>query len=186
MTGPSPAPARWTLAKVLQVGEIIAAVAVVVSVVFVALEVRQNSRAQIRSTTQSAVSDYVGSLELLAANADLACLYARSAQDYEALSGSERLRFSAFYMATYYQLQEMHRLAEEGAIDADTWSGFHALLRETTRYPGVRQWFALRRDWFSERFQTYIDTLIDEATPVEAYLFNDERDRACAGAAVAP
>jgi hypothetical protein len=35
-------------------------------------------------------------------------------------------------MSFYYQLQEMLRLAEEGSIDADTWSGFHSLLKETT------------------------------------------------------
>jgi len=57
----------------------------------------------------------------------------------------------------------MHRLAEEGAIDADTWSGFHGLLQKTTRYPGVRQCFALRRSWFSERFQAYVDELKGES-----------------------
>jgi len=170
---------RWSLGKILQVGELIAAAAVVISVVFVGLEVRQNSRAQVLSTTQAAVSDYIGSLELLSDNPGLACLYVRAAQDYEGLSGSERLRFSAFYMSTYYQLQEMHRLAEEGALDADTWAGFHGLLSETTRYPGVRQWFAQRRSWFSERFQAYIDELIKDAAPVDAYLFEDERDAAC-------
>ena len=43
----------------------------------------------------------------------------------------------------------------------------------------MRQWFAQRRGWFSERFQIYIDTLIASAAPVEAYLFDDERDAAC-------
>ncbi len=179
MTMPPLSNARWPLGKILQAAEIIVAVAVVISVIFVGLEVRQNSRAQILSTTQNAVSDYIGSLEALAENPSLACLYVRAVQDYDGLSGSERLRFSAFYMSTYYQLQEMHRLAGEGAIDADTWTGFHALLTETTRYPGVRQWFAQRRSWFSERFQAYIDQLIAEATAVEAYLFNDQLDAAC-------
>ena len=111
---------RRTLGKALQVGELIAAAAVVLSVVFVCLEVRQNSRAQVLAATQAAVSDYVGSLELLSHNPGLACLYVPAAQDYDPLTGSERLRFSAFYMSTYYQLQEMHRLAARGDIDADT------------------------------------------------------------------
>ena len=151
----------------------------VVSVGFVSYEIRQNSEAQILSTTQAAVSDYVGSLERFVEHPDMACLYVRGAQDYRSLSGSERLRFSAYYMSTYYQLQEMHRLAEEGSIDADTWSGFHGLLTETTRYPGVRQWFGERRHWFSVRFQDYIDSLIRKNPAIDDYLFNDERDPAC-------
>lgn len=178
MTEP-PRKTSWTLRGALQVGELLAAVAVVLSVVFVGLEIRQNSRSQVLSVTQGAVSDYIGSLELLAENADLACLYVRAAQDYDGLSGSEKLRFSAFYMSTYYQLQEMHRLVGEEALDADTWSGFHALLKETTRYPGVREWFAVRRSWFSERFQAYIAGLIDAAPPIDAYVFQDQRDPAC-------
>jgi hypothetical protein len=67
----------------------------------------------------------------------------------------------------------MHRLAEEGAIDADTWSGFYGLLQETTRYPGVRQWFALRRSWFSARFQAYVDELMRQAPGIEAAVFDD-------------
>lgn len=166
--------------RIRQVGEGIAALAVVVSVVFVGVEIRQNSEAQIRSTTQFVVSDYIASLEKISDSAEFACLYVEGAQDWRSLSGSERLRFSAFYMSIYYQLQEMHRLSEDGAIDADTWSGFHSLLKETTRYPGVRQWFGTRRNWFSARFQDYVDALIRDNPPIEDYLFEDAVDPACA------
>lgn len=163
----------WPFERVLQVGELVAAIAVIVSVVFVGVEIRQNSQAQVQATTQVAVSDYVGSLELLASDPAFACLYTRAVQDFESLDAADRLRFSAYYMSTYYQLQEMHRLSEEGAIDADTWSGFHSLLQETTRYPGVRQWFAVRRTWFSERFQAYVDELMQQAPGIEAAVFDD-------------
>jgi hypothetical protein len=63
----------WPLSKILQVGELIAAFAVVVSVGFVSFEIRQNSEAQIRSTTQAAVGNYIGSLERFVDNPDLAC-----------------------------------------------------------------------------------------------------------------
>ncbi len=169
----------WPLSKILQVGELITALAVVVSVGFVVVEIRQNSEAQIRSTTQAAVGNYIDSLERHVDNPDFACLYIRGAQNYRALSGAERLQFSAYYMSTYYQLQEMLRLAEDGSIDADTWSGFQSLLTETTRYPGVRQWFGDRRHWFSKHFQGYIDSLIPNNQPIENYLFNDNSDQAC-------
>lgn len=168
--------------KKIDLGQLMALLAnagVVVSIAFLAVQIRQGSVAQRQSTTQSVVSDYIGSLERLTDSASVACIYVRGAQDYNALSGSERLRFSAFYMSTYYQLQEMHRLANEGGIDADTWSGFNGLLRETTRYPGVRQWFEVRRDWFSPGFREYIEELISESPPIERYLFRDDDDQAC-------
>jgi len=169
----------WSLSKTLQIGELIAALAVVISVGFVVVEIRQNSEAQIRSTTQEAVSNYISSLERHVDNPDFACLYIRGAQNYRDLRGADRLRFSAYYMSTYYQLQEVLQLAEEGSIDADTWSGFQSLLTETTRYPGVRQWFSDRRHWFSVRFKDYIDNLMQNNQPIEEYLFEDGSDQTC-------
>lgn len=163
----------WSLDRLMKVGELIAAVAVVVSAVFVGIQIRQSSDAQVQATTQAAVSDYVGSLQLLADNPEFACLYTRGVADFEGLNAAERLQFSAFYMSTYLQIQEMHRLSERGAIDADTWAGFHGLLRETTRYPGVRQWFAVRRAWFSESFQRYVDTLMQQTPSIEEAAFDD-------------
>lgn len=104
---------------------------------------------------------------------EFACLYTRGVADFEGLDAAERLRFSAFYMSTYLQLQEMHRLADRGAIDADTWAGFHGLLQETTRYPGVRQWFAIRRTWFSARFQAYVDELMQQTPSLEGTAYDD-------------
>lgn len=151
-------------------------IGVLVGIVFLAFEIQQNSEAQIRSTTQVAVGNYIGSLERFVDNADLACLYIKGAQDYRALDGAERLRFSAFYISLYYQLQEMLQLAEEGSIDADTWSGFQGLLNETTQYPGVRQWFSDRRHWFSSQFQEHIDGLVRDNPAIENYLYRDRGD----------
>lgn len=78
----------------MQLGELLVAVAVVVSVVFVAIEIRQNSQAQIRSTTQEAVGNYISSLERLVDNPDFSCLYIRGVQDYRALSGADRSKIT--------------------------------------------------------------------------------------------
>lgn len=127
-----------------------------------------------------------GSLELLADTREFACLYTRGVADFEGLDAAERLRFSAFYMSTYLQLQEMHRLADRGAMDADTWAGFHGLLQETTRYPGVRQWFAIRRTWFSARFQAYVDELMQQTPSLDGTAYDDAPGCQTAAAVDAP
>lgn len=53
----------WSMNKTLQVRDVVAALAVVLSVGFVCLEIQQNSKARVCSTTQAAVSDYIKSLE---------------------------------------------------------------------------------------------------------------------------
>jgi len=76
----------WPLSKIHQVGELIAAVAVVISLIFVGYEVRQNNERQIQATTQTMVSDYASGLLAVANDAELACIYVRGTADYLSLT----------------------------------------------------------------------------------------------------
>ncbi len=50
--------ALWPLTKIHQIGELVAAVAVILSLPFVGFEIQQNSRRQSQATTQTVVSDF--------------------------------------------------------------------------------------------------------------------------------
>ena len=163
----------WSLKKTHQLGELIAAVAVVISLVFVGYEVQQNSEAQSQTATEAVVRDFVGAIRSLSTNADIACIYASGVQDFESLSGSERLRLSAWLLGVYYAIQEMHNLAKRGAIDPSIWSGFDRLSQEVMVLPGVRQWFATRRHWFSEDFQLYLEEQTLSPSPVNPVIYDD-------------
>ncbi len=123
--------------------------------------------------TEAVVRDFVGAIRSLSTNAEMACIYASGAQDFGSLSGSERLRLSAYLLGVFYAIQEMHSLAKRGAIDPSIWRGFDRLSQETIVLPGVRQWFATRRHWFSEDFQLYFDELMLKPSPVNPVIYDD-------------
>ncbi len=163
----------WSLKKTHQLGELIAAVAVVISLVFVGYEVQQNSEVQSQMATEAVVRDFVGAIRSLSTNAEMACIYASGVQDFGSLSGSERLRLSAYLLGVYYAIQEMHSLTKRGAIDPGTWRGFDRLSQENMELPGVRQWFATRRHWFSDDFQLYVEELTLKPSPVNPVIYDD-------------
>ncbi len=163
----------WPLRKIHKVGELVAAVAVVVSLVFVGYEVQQNSQAQTRTATEAVVRDFVGSIRSLSTNADMACIYSEGVQDFESLSGSERLRFSAYSLGVFYAIQEMHNLRQHDAIEPGIWRGFDELSQEVMQLPGTGQWFATRRNWFSEEFQTYFDSYAINPSSVNPVIYDD-------------
>ena len=55
----------WNLDKIHKVGELIAAAAVVLSLLFVGYEIRQNNETQIRLTTRSLARDWGYAVESL-------------------------------------------------------------------------------------------------------------------------
>jgi len=163
----------WTLKQVHRVGELSAAVAVVLSLLFVGYEVRQNNQTNIQTATQAVVSDHIATVRRLSEDAEMACIYARGVQDYQGMSGSERLRFSAWFLAVFYGLQEMHSIFEQGAMDPSIWSGFDSLAQEVTQLPGTRQWLATRRHWFSNEFQRYLDDITLQSLPADPIIYDD-------------
>lgn len=82
----------WTLKKAHRAGELAAAVAVVVSLIFVGFEVAQNNQINIETSTQQLLSEERAIFRTIADNAEFAWIYTRGRQDYLGLSGSERIR----------------------------------------------------------------------------------------------
>ena len=103
-------------------GQIIGAVAVVVSLIYVALQIRQNTNA-IRSAAAQTVHEHFASwYRLVAAEPDLSQIVVNGLRDYSSLSEMQRARFIATYMAfvSYSQnafLKWRERVARPATVD---------------------------------------------------------------------
>ena len=68
----------------------------------------------------------------------------------------------------------MHYYSLEGMVDARIWRGFQRQLDEVIRYPGVKEYWQLRRDWYSDEFQNFIDRIYSDKPVVEPVVLSDE------------
>ena len=164
----------WSLSKMHQVGELTAAAAVVISLLFIGYEMRQNNEAHIKTATQAVVRDFIGAIRSVSTDAELACIFSSGVQDYRGLSGSERLRFGSYFLSIFYTVQEMHNLVEQGSMDPRIWRGFEMTFQEVLQLPGVRQWLANRIHWFSNEFQLYLhDDAMHQPSPADPIIYDD-------------
>lgn len=161
----------WSLKKIHRVGELLAAVAVVVSLLIVAYEVQQNSEWQRQGTTQELINAYTGILTLLTQNGDLRCAYIKGISDFDSLNGSEALAVSAYLLALMRHREDLYFQYLNGAVEPSIWAGFDKATREVMQRSGWQQWFARRRSWFSDEFQAYIDDSM--GPPVQVNPFPD-------------
>ncbi len=155
---------KWAL-----IAEIVGGLAIVLSLIFVGIEVRQTRESQVQTGTQAIISEYNASIRGIATNPDLACIYARGVQDYLALSALERLRLSAFLVSVLNAEQQIFGLFRQGAVDPEAWRGFDAQMGELLRLPGVQQWYATREHWYGPAFREYVESIHDappSSTPV--------------------
>lgn len=156
-----------------EVAEVVSAIAVVLSLGLVAYELRENTRIERITATQTLSSGYERALDVLAQDSAAACIYVKGTSGLNNLDGAERLRFFVMLFQIYRSGEQLHFYAREGMVEPRIWRGYERQLTEVTALPGVQQWWKSRRRWFSDDFQVYVDGLVDRAGEVEPAAFDD-------------
>ena len=153
------------LDRIHKLGELAAAIAVVLSLLFVGYEVQQNSLAQKQLATRSLVKDWSDAVATLEGR-EMACLSHRLATDPSNLTIREAGQIETAFWRIYKAHEELQSQYEQGMIDESVWNGFRRTAQDTMSTRGMRGWWHSYRDLYSERFQQYIDRLITE-TPLQ-------------------
>ena len=154
--------------------EIIGAVAVLLGLVFVGLELRQNSDLLRITATQTLTAEYTDALEVMAYESDAACVYALGINGLNNLNDVQRLRFFVQMFSIFRSAEQLHYYSIEGMVEDRVWRGFERQLQEVANLPGVKEWWMVRKAWFSDEFQAYIDSIIESGPIVEHQKFLSE------------
>ena len=83
---------------VMAIAEVIAAAGVVITLIYLATQVRQSTAKSKQALHRATVNELGRALQSLASSADLAGVYVRGLEDYDGLTMEEKARFSAFLM----------------------------------------------------------------------------------------
>jgi hypothetical protein len=147
------------------IAEIVGALGVIVSLLYLASQVRGNSR-QLRHASAQAVLDKLnGLIGQLAFTAGAGDVWTRGLSGLESLRDDEEIvRFSSMMLQAFWAYEEVLHYRDAGLIEDWAWTHSRAPVENFMRTPGFQQWWILRKDWFSPEFQTHIDTTMPEST----------------------
>ena len=147
------------------IGQIVGAFAVVISLIYVAREIRRNARAE-RLASMDTVIRWLGEL---VAHPHLRELYHRGIHDFESLKGADLVGFSMLMDQLFYIYQEMYYQQLEGHLDQRVWDMTEVPLRDINAYPGVQAWWRSRSHWFHEDFAKHVNKRQQTAEPPRMY-----------------
>jgi len=145
-----------SLEQIYYVGQTVAVVALVASLVFVGLQVRQNTRAQRAAARDSFQSIKTAQLSLLIADRAVADLHRKGVRDLSALDDIDRWRFGAIMMQVFDQLLVAHRNREAFGDERDL------QLRQMITQPGAIAWWRRGRMFYPRSFQEEVDGWIEK------------------------
>jgi hypothetical protein len=154
-----------SLGDLANLGQIIGAIAVVISLFYVAYQIRQNTNA-VRSATAQAVHEHFAKwYHLLAADGDLSQIVANGLLDYSSLSDQEKARFIATFMAFLSYSQNAFLKWREGLLASPLWMGWELLIMNLICAPGGRTFWKERSYLLGEEFRQYVESDLMKRPP---------------------
>jgi hypothetical protein len=143
-------------------GELISAVAVVVSLLYLAVQIRQNTRSVRSSTFQSAVRDTTEIIDPMIHYPELNRIWYDGVHDFDSLSTEDRRRFAAYMTSTLRRLENLVYQTNEGTLAPESWEGVRANFKNTFSYPGTLVWWKRARHLFNRQLQEFIDNELSD------------------------
>ncbi len=153
-------------------GDLIGGVAVILTLLYLAVQVRQNTISLQTSAYQQWVALHGQTFAGLQ-DKELSDIVLQGCIDSRNLSEDTYIRFMTWVRQYMYMQQGQYYLYVKGVIDKDIWDSNLADLVGVYKFPGVRQWWdAGAKEHFNEQFVAAVENADSYAT---MFLWNKEQ-----------
>ena len=154
-----------TIQELGSLGELVAAIATVATLIYLALQIRQNTTAT-RAASFHAVTDARNQVNLsITQSSELARIVVEGTADRSSLSPEDRLRFDYTCLSYVHVVETMHYQASVGAGEKALVEAEERSLLDLLSTPGVREWWLENPYAFGPEFRSYMEELVAKATP---------------------
>jgi hypothetical protein len=140
------------LENIAHIAEIASSIAVIVSLIYVGVQVRQNTRALKATTYNAATANSLAILAPMYSNAEFTEFLSRAQSAGAVLTPAEKLRFHMLLLMAFRHWDNLYFQFRSGALDPEMWQSYDRTMN---------RWFANQawRDWFRNNAECFSATL---------------------------
>lgn len=145
------------------IGEILGAGAVVITLIYLTAQLKQNSQ-QIRiNSSQTAMSDYSGRIIDVLSNPESLVLFRNGLRGMTSLSMDEQARFHAIMLGFHTSFTQNRTLFEEGVITEALFNDWAEDWVSILKCPGAIEWWSRFSGMLDEESQNYVEGLVEKS-----------------------
>jgi len=140
------------------VGEIVGALAVVVSLMYLATQIRLQNRESRAASVHQVIDGYRTTISQLH-EPEMADIWVQAHRDFDALSDSQRLRFVIYLTVALRAFEDAFFQWREGRLETPIWQALLTPLVDVKATVAFHRFWQLRRHHFRDQFADYVDGL---------------------------
>jgi hypothetical protein len=152
------------------IGEFLAAIGVIVSLIYLAMQIRQNTRS-VRASTFHESSSRAGDLmRAIAEQKELArILHTGLGAPDQIEDDVDRLRFGMLLSAVFRGYEDLFFQYRAGTLSSESWDAWRNSLRNILGNPGFPPFWGIRRLSFSESFRQFVEAERETGEPLPTF-----------------
>ena len=144
------------------VGELVGASAVFITLIYLAVQVRNANRANRVATAARIAGATDAWMQQIIQDAELYELYRRGLTDFESLSPLEKGRFQMLILQFLRELESTWIQRRLGAVESDLWSGYGKSCKFLIGSQGGLHAFKKNRQFLSPQFAEAVDEILNK------------------------
>jgi hypothetical protein len=144
------------------IGEIVGALGVIISLIYVAMQIRHNTRAMRAQSAREAVAAMRDFNKSMVEDPAIARIFRLGAEDLSSLNEDERGRFGHIMFNFYKTAEELHYQYLQGTLDPEIWKSWRTIVALYAMSPGFSEYWSMREPIFTPAFRAERDTWKDE------------------------
>ena len=157
------------LEQLANIAEIIGIFVVAITVIFLAIQMRQNTK-MLRSTATQGAHDQMTSIyRPLMTDPSLTDLFMRGLNEPDKLSAVETGQFFSFWLHAFFIYQNWYFQTREGFMEEELLNGFSRLMTDLHQTPGLRNFWEQRKYVYAPAFVRYMDDDVVVRSPTSGY-----------------
>jgi hypothetical protein len=146
-----------TISELGSLGEFVGSIAVVVTLIYLATQLRQNTKAIRAASTQALDQSITDNIALWASTQDNAVLMERGLSVPESLSEEEAIHFRTMIAAFFLSMDSSFWSYRNGLLPIELWEREQEVIRAWVNRPGGSIEWEQKRSQVSKPFREYVE-----------------------------
>jgi hypothetical protein len=160
------------------IAALIGGAGVVVTLIYLAIEIRQNTRA-VRSASYQSFTDSINEANRMCCeDAELRQILAKAFEDdYQSLTQDEQIRVGYLWLMAFRVFESFYYQHTAGTVPPGAWENqADRSMRDLLRWTAIRQWWQANTFGFLPEFESYVEKTIGEVEEENAGWFASGMD----------
>ena len=142
------------------IAEIVGGVAIVISLIYVGLQVSDSTRAVRSATANDAAAVTISWYLEVGSDAQRSEIFFNGITNIESLSPEETYQFTMMLHAVMLAFQNAYYLSQEGTLDPEVQQSMTNVILSAKDGPGFQYYWDVRGELFRSDFAAYVDELL--------------------------